>query len=71
MRLTYAAVVAPVISNIPSPTPCASFVSKTDVYRTFFAECFPRSGNYRIWVQVRVAGRVLTGVFDMVVKAAN
>lgn len=33
-----------------------------------FPYAFPRAGHYRIWVQVKHKGRVLTGVFDTEVK---
>ena len=29
---------------------------------------FPKPGRYRIWIQVKPVGRVLTGVFDADVR---
>jgi hypothetical protein len=39
--------------------------------RVAFPYEFPKSGMYRVWIQVRIAGRVLTGVYDLEIKAAS
>jgi len=36
-----------------------------------FPYAFPKSGPYRIWVQTKSEGRILTGVFDTTVAAAK
>jgi len=37
--------------------------------RVAFPYEFPRPGEYRLWVQVRISGRVLTGVYDLSIRA--
>ena len=36
-----------------------------------FPYAFPQTGSYRLWVQTRARGRILTGVFDTTVAAAR
>ncbi len=42
---------------------------KSPTNRVSFPYQFPKAGLYRVWVQVRIAGRVFTGVFDVEIKA--
>jgi hypothetical protein len=36
--------------------------------RIFLPYEFPTAGDYRIWVQVKIAGKVMTGIFDTIAK---
>ncbi len=36
-----------------------------------FPYAFPQAGAYRLWVQVKVGGKILTGVFDVDVKSGG
>lgn len=59
-------------TNRPGPmTPGASGGISNSADEVAFPYAFPRSGNYRLWVQVRTSGRVLTGVFDVPVRPAR
>ena len=51
-----------------SPMPLASAAIAHEVE---FPYAFPRAGAYRMWVQVRSGGRVLTGVFDVDVRESS
>jgi hypothetical protein len=37
----------------------------SDTSSVSFPYAFPKSGRYRLWVQVKVSGQILTGVYDV------
>ncbi|MEY2408268.1 MAG: hypothetical protein QOF48_938, partial [Verrucomicrobiota bacterium] len=50
---------------------CASPGPEMRLLPIAFPYEFPQPGRYRLWVQVKVAGTVRTGVFDTEVKPAG
>jgi hypothetical protein len=48
------------LSTVTQPTNCVSFPYQ-----------FPKTGAYRLWIQIRTAGRVLTGVFDLDINSGS
>jgi len=55
----------------PNDKPFVPFAPQQTGREVTFPYAFPRAGDYRIWVQVRLAGRVATGVFDVKVQPAR
>jgi hypothetical protein len=47
--------------------PQASMIMEGNPGTVTLPYAFPRPGHYRMWVHVKVGGRILTGVFDAAV----
>jgi hypothetical protein len=56
------------LASTPSNSPAPSTPIESAGNEVAFPYAFPRPGDYRLWVQVRVDGQVLTGVFDARIK---
>ena len=39
--------------------------ASTDISSVAFPYAFPKPGRYRLWVQVKIRGEILTGVYDV------
>jgi len=43
--------------------------ASTDTSSVAFPYAFPKPGRYRLWVQVKISGEILTGVYDLDVRS--
>lgn len=57
-------------STNPAPMTMASLGNAAS-NRVSFPYEFPKPGAYRLWIQIRIAGQVLTAVYDLEVKTGS